>query len=115
MVRLFTPTLFEVQIHRKLKFPKPLGQLIDTVPVVVAVEPEIRSTEPKGMVVALIAHCACADQESVCAIRNMTQKITYRMDARPAGNTDVDREWRSAQPGDLGKGLPGAGLRLRCI
>jgi hypothetical protein len=72
---LFTPTPIEVQSHRKGKFPKPPGQLIDTVPVVVAVEPEIRSTEPKGMLVALIAHCACADQERVCAARKMTQKI----------------------------------------
>src|SRR5882757_4179149 len=112
---LFTPTPIEVQIHRKLKFPKPLGQLIETVPVAVAVEPEIRSTEPKGMVVALTAHCACADQERVCAIRSMTQKIAVRMDARPAGNIDTTRERRSSQPRDLDKGLPGAGLRLRCM
>src|SRR5258707_1569852 len=112
---LFTPTPIEVQIHRKGKLPKPPGQLIDTVPVAVAVEPEIRSTEPKGMVVALIAHCACAGQERVCAIRNMTQKIAYRMDARPAGNSDAAHEWRSPQPGGLDKGLPRAGLRLRCM
>src|SRR5712671_6650722 len=92
---LFTPTPIEVQIHRYGKFPKPPGQLIETVPVV-AVEPEIRSTEPKGMVVELIAHCACADQERICAIRNMTQKIAYRMDARPAGKVDAGREWRPA-------------------
>jgi hypothetical protein len=112
---LFTPTPIEVQIHRKGKFPKPPGQLIDTVPVAVAVEPEIRSTEPKGMVVALSAHCACAGQERVCAIRNMTQKIAYRIDARPAGNIGAAHEWRCAQPGYLDNGLPRAGPRLRCM
>ena len=112
---LFTPTPIEVQSHRKEKLPKPPGQLIDTVPVVVAVEPEIRSTEPNGMVVELIAHCACADQERVSAMRNMTQKIAYRTDARPAGNIGAAHEWRSAQPGDLDKGLPRAGPRLRCM
>jgi hypothetical protein len=112
---LFTPTPIEVQSHRKEKFPKPPGQLIDTVPVVVGVEPEIRSTEPKGMVVELIAHCACAGQERVCAIINMTQKIAVRMDARPAGKVDAAHEWRSPRPGDIDKGLPRAGLRLRCM
>jgi len=100
------------KIQQEGKISEAAGQLIETVPVVVAAEPEIRSTEPKGMVVALIAHCACAGQERVCAIRNMTQKIAHRMDARPAGNIDTAHEWRSAQPGGLDKGLPRAGLRL---
>src|SRR5450755_2748996 len=102
---LFTPTPIEVQIHRKGKFPKPPGQLIDTVPVAVKVEPEIRSTEPKGMVVALSAHCACAGQERVCASSNRAQKMANRKDARPGCNIDSNHEWRFAQPGGFDKAL----------
>src|SRR5450631_2252599 len=110
---LFTPTPIEVQIHRKGKFPKPPGQLIDTVPVAVKVEPEIRSTEPNGMVVALIAHCAWA--ERVCASRNRAQKMAQRMDARRACSIDAISEWRSVQPDGLDLGLSVAELPLRCM
>jgi hypothetical protein len=45
----------------------------------------------------------------------MTQKIACRIDARPAGNIDTAHRWRFPQPQDLDKGLPRAGLRLRCM
>ncbi len=94
MVRVFTLVLFEptpidVQIQRKGKLPNPPGQLIDTVPVEVMVEPEIRSMFPNGMLVAPTEHCACAADANRLPVNRTRGKPVRRRSAWIAGFPDI--------------------------
>jgi hypothetical protein len=87
---LFEPTPIETHSQRKGKFPNPPGQLIETVPVDVMVEPEIRSTLPNRTFVALTAHCACAGDVISAAASAAIQKTIDRKRAIDVTTISID-------------------------